>query len=129
MADILLDRTVFDDLSSGEIEARRIIGSILDGETEAAVSPMTVLELWRSDDIDRRTEIGFLSVLRFLEQVAPDIEIARTAGLLLSESTQDTQRDAACVAIVAATASQLGIPICTRDTAAFELYDVEISPY
>ena len=129
MADILLDRTVFDDLSRGETEARRIIESILDGETEAAVSPMTVLELWRSAEIDRRTEIGFLSVLRFLEQVAPNIEIARTAGLWLSESTHDTHRDIACVAMVAATASQLGIPICTRDTAAFELYDVEISPY
>ena len=129
MADILLDRTVFDDLTKGETEARKIIESILDGETEAAVSPMTVLELWRSDGIDRRTEIAFLSVLRFLEQVAPDIEIARTAGLWLSESPQDSHRDTACVAMVAATASQLGIPICTRDSAAFELYDVEIASY
>ena len=129
MADILLDRTVFDDLTKGETEARKIIESILDGETEAAVSPMTVLELWRNDGIDRRTEIAFLSVLRFLEHVAPDIEIARTAGLWLSESPQDAHRDTACVAMVAATASQLGIPICTRDSAAFELYDVEIASY
>ena len=79
MADMLLDATVFDDLRRGDSNARELIESILDGKVEAAVSPMTVCELWRRDDIDRQIEIGFLSVLRFVEEVSPNIDTARTA--------------------------------------------------
>ena len=129
MADLLLDRTLFDDLKMGDTEARRLVESILDGETTAAVSPLTVYELWQSDEMDRRTEIGFLSVLRFVEEVAPNSEIARTAGLWLSEFGHEGQRDIACIALVAATANQLSIPICTRDGSAFERFGVEIASY
>ncbi len=129
MADMLLDTTLFDDLRKGDAEARKVVEAILDGEVKAVVSPLTVCELWQGDGIDRRTEIGFLSVLRFVEEAAPDIEIARTAGLWLTGSQQDGRRDAACVALIAATASHLGVPICTRDDEAFERFDVEISAY
>ena len=129
MADMLLDVTLFDDLRKGDAEARKVVEAILDSEIKAIVSPLTVCELWQSDGIDRRTEIGFLRVLRFIEEAAPNIEIARTAGLWLADSPQNDRRDAACVALVAATANQLGIPICTRDTEAFGRFDVEISVY
>lgn len=129
MADILLDKTVFDDLKNGEADARRLVEAILDGEVSAAISPMTVYELWQDRDFDRRTEIGFLSVLRFVEEAPPGIEIAKTAGLWLTKADNSIDRDAASVAMVAATASSLGIPICTRDESAFEQYRVELSPY
>ena len=129
MADMLLDITLFNDLRDGDEEARKIVESILDGEIKAAVSPATVCELWQSEAIDRRTEIGFLSVLRFVEEAAPDIEIARTAGLWLSEGQGDGERDDACVAMAAATANSLDIPICTRDEEAFGRFGVEVSSY
>ena len=129
MADMLLDMTLFDDLRRGDAEARKVVEAILDGEIKAMISPLTVCELWQSDGIDRRAEIGFLSVLRFVEEAAPDIEVARTAGLWLADSRRDDRRDAACVALVAATANHLGIPICTRDDEAFQCFDVEISAY
>ena len=130
MADVLLDITVFSDLKAGDPDARKVVEGILDGEIKAAASPMTVCELWRSSGIDRRTEIGFLSVLRFVEEVAPDIEDARTAGLWLAGSeVDDGRRDASCVAIAAATAKRLGIPICTRDAEAFAAFDVEVTSY
>ena len=134
MADMLLDITLFDDLRSGDEGARKVVEAILDGKIKAAVSPATICELWQSDAIDRRTEIGFLSVLRFVEEAAPDIEIARTAGLWMSGSRDNSQadvgqRDGACVALAAATANSLAIPICTRDDEAFEGFDVEITVY
>ena len=129
MVDLLLDITIFSDLKAGDPDARKVVEGILDGEVKAAVSPLTVCELWRSSGIDRRTEIGFLSVLRFVEEVAPDIEDARTAGLWLADSELDGRRDASCVAITAATAKRLGIPICTRDSEAFAKLDVEVTSY
>ena len=129
MADMLLDATVFDDLRRGDPDARELIESILDGRVEAAVSPMTVCELWHRGDIDRQIEIGFLSVLRFVEEVAPDIDAARTAGLWLADYAEDDRRNAAYVVVVAATAKQLNIPVCTRDTEAFEGLGVETTGY
>ena len=129
MADMLLDITVFNDLKAGDPDARKVVEGILDGEIKAAASPLTVCELWRSSGIDRRTEIGFLSVLRFVEEVAPALEDARTAGLWLADSELDGRRDASCVAITAATAKRLGIPICTRDSEAFATFDVEVTSY
>ena len=129
MAELLLDITVFNDLKVGDPDARKVVEKILDGEIEAAVSPLTVCELWRESGIDRRTEIGFLSVLRFVEEVAPVLEDARTAGLWLADSEVDGRRDASCVAITAATAKRLGIPICTRDAEAFANFDVEVASY
>ena len=129
MADMLLDTTLFQDLRHGDGEARKIVEAILDGEISAAITPMTVCELWQSGDIDRRVEIGFLSVLRFVEEIAPDIEIARTAGLWVASLDLDSGRDAACVAVAAATAKQLDIPVCTRDAECFSKFDVEITSY
>lgn len=129
MADMLLDVTLFDDLRRGDVEARKIVESILDGEISAAVSPLTVCELWHSGGIDRRTEIGFLSVLRFVEEIAPDIDVARSAGLWLADSDLSSGRDAVCVAVVAATAKQMAIPVCTRDTGSFGQFEVEITSY
>lgn len=129
MADMLLDVTLFDDLRRGDVEARKIVEGILDGEVAAAISPMTVCELWHRGGIDRRAEIGFLSVLRFVEEIAPDIDTARTAGLWLADSDLDSGRDASCVAVAAATAKQLDIPVCTRDTDSFGRFEVEITSY
>ncbi len=129
MADMLLDTTVFDDLRNGDAEARRIVEAVLDGEVNAAVSSGTICELWHTGEIDRRTEIGFLSVLRFVEEIAPDIEVARTAGLWLASHRLDNGRNTTCVAMAAATARQLDIPICTRDAETFEQFDVEITAY
>ena len=134
MADMLLDKTLFDDLRSGDAAARAMVESILNGDIQAAISPLTVCELWQSGDIDRRTEIGFLSVLRFVEEAQPDIETARTAGLWAadyqnSDEAYSLERDASHIALVAATANQLGIPICTRAADAFAQFDVEITAY
>ena len=134
MADMLLDRTLFDDLRSGDPGARAIVESILDGDIQAAISPLTVCELWQSGDIDRRTEIGFLSVLRFVEEAPPDIETARTAGLWVadyqkSDEARSSDREVSHIALVAATAIRLGVPICTRAADAFAQFDVEIAAY
>ena len=134
MADMLLDRTLFDDLRSGDPAARAMVESILDGHIQAAISPLTVCELWQSGDIDRRTEIGFLSVLRFVEEAAPDIETARTAGLWVadyrkSDEAVSSEREVSHIALVAATAVRLGVPICTRAADAFTQFDVEIAAY
>ena len=134
MAKMLLDRTLFDDLRIGDPAARAMVESILDGDIQAAISPLTVCELWQSGDIDRRTEIGFLSVLRFVEEAPPDIETARTAGLWVadyqkSDEAVSSEREVSHIALVAATAMRLGVPICTRAADAFAQFDVEIAAY
>ena len=86
-------------------------------------------ELWHRGGLDRRTEIGFLSVLRFVEEIAPDIETARTAGLWLVDVVEDKGRGAAYIALTAATSKHLNIPVCTRDSESYEQFGVETSPY
>ncbi len=132
MSDFLLDVTFFEDLRSGDAGALSLVERILNGEVSAAVSPMTVFQVWQDPDLDRRTEIGFLSVLRFVEEAPLSIDAAKSAALNISgaqELGDDGATPDACNALVAATAVALGVPVCTRSPDPFERFGAETASY
>ncbi len=132
MSDFLLDVTFFEDLRSGDSGARSLVERILNGEVSAAVSSMTVFQVWQDPDLDRRTEIGFLSVLRFVEEAPLSIDAAKSAALSISSAQElwdDGATPDACNALVAATAVALGVPVCTRNPDPFKRFGAETASY
>ena len=129
MADMLLDVTVFQDYFRGDAGAGAIVNEIVGGTKTATVSPLTVQRLWSNPELDRKTEIGMLGLLNFMEQAPVSLTIARTSGLWLAADNADEDGTLAYVTIIAATALERSEPICTRNTEPFMLYYPNVFSY
>ena len=144
MPDILLDAPFFDDLRAARPGARALVAAILNGEVAAAVSPLTIFRVWRDPGLDRRAEIGFLSVLRFVEEAPLTIDAAKSAAIAAATAPEnpnaatdgnaDTPPAAdpaedAYRALIAATATQLGVPICAPSPEPFAQFGAETAAY
>ena len=130
MADMLLDATVFRDCLGGEEAALAILRRIMDESIKASVSPVTVLELWQSPEMDRRAEIRYSGILSFLEEAPLTVDAAKTAGMwLASLDSEDDRAELARCALVAATAKERGEPVCTRSADSFTRFYSEVVDY
>ena len=130
MADMLLDTTVFRDCLRDDPGALAILRQVMDETTKASVSPVTVLELWESPELDRRAEIRYSGILSFLEEAPLTVDAAKTAGMwLASLDSEDDRAVLARCALVAATARERGEPVCTRNADAFARFYPEIVDY
>ena len=129
MADMLLDITVFQDYVKGDDDARAIIEQVIEGAKTAAIPTLALFELWRNPSLDRKTEIGFVAMLSFLEYAPLSAEAAKTAGLWLA-SVEEAERDKlAYFALVAATARERREPICTRNSEPFNRFYSDFVDY
>ena len=129
MAELMLDATVFHDYRTGHSGARSVIERIMSGQITASISPFTVFELWGNSDMDRRTEIGYVGMLRFLEEASLSHEAAKVAGIWIAPLEESERIRLARYALVAATARERGEPICTRDTEPFSRFISEVVGY
>lgn len=145
MPDILLDAPFFDDLRAARPGARALVAAILNGEVAAAVSPLTVFRVWQDPSLDRRAEIGFLSVLRFVEEAPLTIDAAKSAAIAAAAAPNPpdhpdldaddtappaaTRAEDAYRALIAATAAQLGVPICAPSPEPFARFGAETAAY
>ncbi|MGH2541201.1 MAG: hypothetical protein ACRDIB_00295, partial [Ardenticatenaceae bacterium] len=68
MADMLLDTTIFLDYLDGDESAGAIVHEVVSGLKTAAVSPLTIQRLWAKPGLDRKSEIGLMALLVFIEQ-------------------------------------------------------------
>ena len=129
MADMLLDTAVLQDYRRGDTGARAIMDQVLDGTATASVSTVTVFELWGAAGVDRKTEIGYTGMLRFLEEAPLSLEAAKIAGIWIA-SIEPEQRDSlARFALIAATAKERGEAICTREQESFARFYSDIVGY
>ena len=129
MADMLLDTAVLDDYRRGDPGAREIIERVMDGTVTASISPFSLFELWSAPGFDRRTEIGLIAVLRFLEVAPLSEDAARAAGIAIG-GADPAQRDRlGRFALIGATARDRGEPVCTREADTFERFCSEIVGY
>ena len=129
MADMLLDTAVLQDYRRGDTGARAVIDQVLDGSTTASVSTVSVFELWGAAGIDRRAEMGYVGMLRFLQEAPLSMEAAKVAGIWIA-SVEPEQRDGlARFALIAATAKERGETICTRDQEPFARFYSELVGY
>ncbi len=126
MADMLLDASLFRAYLDGDRSARRIIDLVLDGRETAAVSSVTVFELWRDPDLDRRTEMALTALIEFVEVAPLSADAAKRAGLLLTARDANDGASAGDHALVAAAALERGEPICTLDPDPYSNYGVEL---
>ena len=101
----------------------------MNGEIEASVSPITVFELWASPGFDRRTEIGYLGLLSFMEEAPLSVAAAKLAGLWLGSMSTEERGGMARIALVAATANERGVPVCTRNAESFGRFYQDLVEY
>ena len=129
MTDMLLDITVFQDYVQGDEDARAIISQVIEGTKTAAISPLIRFELWRDPSLDRKTEIGYVALLSFLEDAPLSAEAAKTAGLWLASVEEAERNNLGYFALVAATARERGEPICTRNSEPFDRFYSDFVDY
>ena len=129
MAEMLLDTTVFQDYRQGVPGARRIFEQIIDGSITASVSPLTVFELWGSSGFDRRSEIGYVGMLRFLEEAPLSSQAAKVASIWIASLEEADRPGLARFALLAATAQERREPICTGQPEPFGRFYSELVSY
>ena len=87
--DYLIDSSVIKSYTDGNSKAMELIYSGIDGNISLAISSYTLYKVWGTDSFDRRSEIGYSGLLKFLKVINVDSEIAKIAGhiaRLLKES-------------------------------------------
>ena len=129
MAEMLLDATVFEDYRAGIPGARAIIEQIMDGTVTASVCPPTVFELWASPGFDRKSEIGYVGMLGFLEEATLSNEAAKAAGAWVAAVEEEDRGRLTPFALVAAVARERGEPICTSRSELFGEFCSEFVSY
>ena len=126
MADKLLDASLIRAYIGGDRSARQIVDRVLEGSDTAAVSSVTVFELWRDPDLDRRTEMALTALIDFLEVVPLSADAAKRAGLLMAARHNSNEATASDYALVAAVALERGEPVCTIDASRYSGLGVEV---
>ena len=129
MANLLLDTTVLSDYRRGDTGARAVIDKIIGGDVTASICPLTIFELWGSSDLDRRSEMGYVGLLQFLEEAPLSNEAAKLAGLWIAALDEEERGPLTRFALIAATAKERGEPICTRDSEPFGKFYPELVSY
>ena len=125
MADMLLDASLFRAYLGGDRSARRVVDRVLEGSETAAVSSVTLFELWKDPDLDRRTEMALTALMGFVEVTPLSADAAKRAGLLLAARDNGNGAMASNHALVAAVALERGEPVCTIDASPYSGFGVE----
>lgn len=84
--DFLIDSSVLKSYRDGDENARRLIYKAIDGDASVGICSYSLTMLWGSPYFDRKSEIGFTSLLEFLKVIDFDIESAMNTGHLLRQS-------------------------------------------
>lgn len=129
MGDVLLDATVFLDYRNGVQGARSLFDQIVRKELSASVSPFTVFQLWGRGDLDRQAEMGYTSMLTFLEEAPLTIQAAKTAGLWIASLPSEERGALMSYALLVATATERGEQICTRNMEPYRRFPSELREY
>ena len=129
LADILLDATVFLDYRNGVQGAHTLFEQIVRKEVSASVSPFTVFQLWGRADLDRQAEMGYTSMLAFLDDAPLTVQAAKTAGLWIASIPPEERGGLLSYALLVATAAERGEQICTRNMEPFRHFPSELREY
>ena len=126
---MLIDSTVFRDYRVGDAGALNIINQVMDGTISASISPLTVLNLWSNTHLNRRQEIGYTGILNFLHNVPLSQQAAKQAGVWLSSIPEESRGKLSYFALIAATARENEMAICTRNQELFGKFCSEFIDY
>jgi predicted nucleic acid-binding protein len=130
VTDLLLDTAFFIDLHRGRpAGANELWREIGQGIRTAAVSPITIYELWVGQRMDRAEEVFYEAMLTVLEEVPLSGRAARLAGVWLRSQASRSEmlvRDS----LIAATAAEVGAKVVTANERDFVNFpSVEVQTY
>ena len=114
MADALLDTTVFIDYYRRHPGAEAVLEAVMSGAITASYSPITVVELWRGQ-MYRHEEIVYEAALVLMEEAQLTASMAKRTGEWLRPLEDSPREETVRDALIAATASERGEPISTRN--------------
>ncbi len=75
---IILDSSILGDYKQGTENVKRFVHRIIDGDISAGVSALSLVTLWSDPSFDRKTEIGFTTILEFIEIIPLHALIAKS---------------------------------------------------
>ena len=128
MADALFDTTVFIDAYNGHQGAEHLVQQVITGARTASVSPISVFELWLRS-MTRREEMRHRALLALLEEAYLDASAARQMAGWLKGSARPVRLRLAGDATIAATASERGEPLYTRNVRDFQRFYANVRSY
>ena len=124
----MLDTTLFESYLDGDLNAKNLIAQIIKGDITASVSSISIYDVWRNPKLTRHTEINYVALLTFIEQVALTADAARLAGIWLRSIDIHDEGLLSC-ALVAAEANLRSEPICTRSNGLYDNFNVETKSF
>jgi len=86
----IIDSSVLISYKEGDLNAKKLLHSAIDSKIAITISSYSLFVLSKSEDFDRKSEIGFMSLLKFLDTVSLDTEIAMKAGYLYRSESAKT---------------------------------------
>ena len=110
---ILLDSSVLQEYKRGSEHVKRFVHRIIDGDISAGVSALSLVSLWSDQNFDRKTEIGFSTILKFMEVIPLDASVAKS--MPANVSLMDTSL----------TFIEISAVVCEK-TESYDGFDVEI---
>jgi predicted nucleic acid-binding protein len=78
----VIDSSVLLAYKEGKADAKKLIYDAIDGNVSVVVPAYSLFILSRLDSFDRKTEIGFVSLLKFIATIQIDAPTAMRAGYL-----------------------------------------------
>ncbi|HBR64874.1 MAG: hypothetical protein VX918_04270 [Chloroflexota bacterium] len=115
----VIDSSVLLGYKTGHPGCQNLFYKAIDGEIEIIISPLSVSKIWSSQDFDRKSEIGYLSLLEFMTVSPIDVETATKTGHTLRENSTNINIDLEAANIVSI-CNISGHPLVTTKP---ELYD------
>lgn len=121
---IILDSSVLQEYKRGSEQVKRFVHRIIDGDIYAGVSALSLVTLWSDHNFDRKTEIGFSTILKFMEVVPLDASVAKL--MPANVSLTDKSLPFIEISAVASTAKVYECPIVCEKTESYDGFDVEL---
>lgn len=129
MADAFLDTTFFIDLHRGDRAAARLWIDIVDGDVSGAFSAVTAFELWLGRHVTPADEAFYRSLFFFLEEVPVTFPSATQAATWLRGLPDHVSERLIRDALIAASATERGEPVYTRNVRDFRRFTSNVSRY
>ena len=85
----IVDSSVLNEYRSGAGFAKKIFLGALEKKINLVVCTITISNIWRDENFDRKLEIGFSSLFQFLNVVPIGYEEAKEVGHLLRKSGRE----------------------------------------
>ena len=90
MDSVVIDSSVLLSYKEGDLSAKKLIHDAIDESIAISVSAYSLFVLSRSNSFDRKSEIGFSSLLKFINSISLTADMAMKAGYFYRSASLDT---------------------------------------